>query len=38
MKVIAAIEDPPVIDRILRHLGELGESGAVPVGARGPPV
>ncbi len=38
MKVIAAIEDPAVIERILRYLGELGESGAVTVGPRGPPV
>jgi hypothetical protein len=41
VKVIAAIEDPAVIERILTHLGESGASGkgsAVPVGPRGPPV
>ena len=38
VKVIAAIEDPAVIERILTHLGESGESGAVACGPRGPPV
>jgi hypothetical protein len=38
MKVIAAIEDPAVIERILTHLGELGQSEAVSAEPRGPPV
>jgi hypothetical protein len=38
MKVIAAIEEPAVIERILRLVGEFGESGAVTAGPRGPPV
>jgi len=39
MKVIAAIEDPAVIERILGHLGELDEGSAGPAmaGPRGPP-
>jgi hypothetical protein len=39
LKVIASIEDPEVIERILAHRRERGEEGArtVAVGARGPP-
>jgi hypothetical protein len=39
MKVIAAIEDPVVVERILRHQGELAEGGAglATAGPRGPP-
>jgi hypothetical protein len=39
MKVIAAIEDPAVIERILRHVGELEEGGPglAMAGPRGPP-
>jgi hypothetical protein len=38
VKVIAAIEEPAVIERILKHLGELAQSGAVRAGPRGPPA
>jgi hypothetical protein len=40
MKVIAAIEDPAVVERILRHVGEseAGRSGAAAAGPRGPPA
>jgi hypothetical protein len=40
MKVIAAIEDPAVVKRILRHVGELeaGSAGLATAGPRGPPV
>jgi hypothetical protein len=39
LKVIASIEDPEVIERILAHRRERGEEGAptASVGARGPP-
>ena len=36
MEVIASIEDPAVIHRILAHLG-LSETAGEPVAARGPP-
>jgi hypothetical protein len=40
MKVIAAIEDPAVVEQILRHVGEseAGRSGAAAAGPRGPPA
>jgi ribosomal protein S27E len=40
MKVIAAIEDPAVVERILRHVGQLEEGSAelATAGPRGPPV
>ena len=40
VKVIAAIEEPAVIERILRHLGEYeaGGSSVATAGPRGPPV
>lgn len=37
VKVIASIEDPPVIDRILNHLAIKGLPGLWPV-SRAPPV
>jgi hypothetical protein len=39
VRVIAAIEDPAVIERILRHVGELeeGSAGLAMAGPRGPP-
>ena len=36
VKVIASIEDPDVIEKVLRHLG-LGESAAGEAWPRGPP-
>jgi hypothetical protein len=38
VRVIAAIEDPAVIERILRHVGELeeGSAGLAMAGPRGP--
>ena len=39
LKVIASIEEPELIERILAHRRERGEEAAptVSVGARGPP-
>jgi hypothetical protein len=39
LKVIASIEEPQLIEKILAHRRERGEEGAprVSVGARGPP-
>jgi hypothetical protein len=37
LKVIASIEDPVLIERILAHVGQLAEEGLVPFASRGPP-
>jgi len=38
MRVVAFIEDPPVVEKILRHIGQWEEGEALALRTHDPPV